>query len=308
MLAPSRLDEDFLRLIPEELRAQWRNLPGLQDALLSAWSTARVAWLHVELAAPIFAQHLAERWPRDQAPDLRFSALNTGDLYLAAACLHRCPNAVASFEAAYLSQLPSILSTLRLTPAMVADVGQELARRLFTAPEDELPKIAEYAGRGALLMWVRAAALRLALNQLDNAAVRKQAADVDVDKLLDTGRANNNAERTGPDLAFIKNHDRALVRECLQSVLGALSKEHRTLLRLYFLDGLTVEEIGKIYKLNKSTVSRRLTEVRRLLGSQMRQELARRLKLRPSEIDSLVDLVCSQLNLSLPGLLRTSDD
>lgn len=112
-----------------------------------------------------------------QRIDSRMSFLKAAeprDLYLAAACVHVCPGVVEVFEQHCIRHVPSFLSYLNQGPDFVAEVQQILREKLLTAPEEQLPKLADDSGRGALLMWVRAAAIRTALHQANRAEVRKR--------------------------------------------------------------------------------------------------------------------------------------
>jgi len=64
-----------------------------------------------------------------------------------------------------------------------------------------------------------------------------------------------------------------------------------------------LEGIGRIYQLSKSAVSRRLSRCRSELLADVKQRLGGELGIGASELDGIVQLVRSQLHLSLPRLL-----
>lgn len=76
----------------------------------------------------------------------------------------------------------------------------------------------------------------------------------------------------------------------------------RTVFRLHLLDGLSLDEIGRLYGVNKSSVSRWLGAVRAHLLDTARSELAARLA--PGDLASLVRAFRENLDLSLTRLLR----
>lgn len=67
---------------------------------------------------------------------------------------------------------------------------------------------------------------------------------------------------------------------------------------------MTLEEIGALRQVHKSTISRELTRVRQALLKEAQRELARRHQLQPEQVQSLVDFVSSQLDLSLTRALE----
>src|SRR5438309_333634 len=65
-----------------------------------------------------------------------------------------------------------------------------------------------------------------------------------------------------PELAYLKDHYRGLIEDAFREALAALPDKHINLLRLCFVDGLTQTQIGAMFRVNRSTVMRRLESVR----------------------------------------------
>jgi RNA polymerase sigma-70 factor (ECF subfamily) len=65
-----------------------------------------------------------------------------------------------------------------------------------------------------------------------------------------------------------------------------------------------VEQIGRMEGTHKSTVSRWLARAREALFDEVRKRLKERLKVSASELDSLLGVLQSQLDLSLVRILR----
>jgi hypothetical protein len=78
-------------------------------------------------------------------------------------------------------------------------------------------------------------------------------------------------------------------------------------LRLQHVDGLNGEQIGGIYGVNRSTVSRWLASAHQDLLAGIRGLLMKRAGLTPSEFDSLARLVMSHLHVSARTLLAPDD-
>lgn len=88
------------------------------------------------------------------------------------------------------------------------------------------------------------------------------------------------------------------------TIFSALSDEQRNVLHMHRLGGLTTTLIGALFKVNHTTVSRWLAAVREAVCEETRRMLSGRLHLRPEELESLVRVSRSQLDLSLTGLLQ----
>lgn len=298
----------FINSLPEVARSTWNNQADLDRRLNEAVVTARTSWPKLFLDTPLFLAYVAERWPPDREPDELPKLLNIGDLYLAAACVHLCPGAVEAFDEHCIRHVPSFLAYQNQSPDFVSEVQQILREKLLTAPSGERPKLADYSGRGALLMWVRAAAIRTALHQLEKADVRKRMSDQEEESLILHGISSApQGSGADPETLALKQQVRTILRETLREVMSSLVPEQRTLLRFYYVEDMRIDEIGALLKVNKSTISRRLTDARETILSSLRKSLASRLGIGRAEVDSMVNLVASQLDASLASLLRSTE-
>jgi RNA polymerase sigma-70 factor (ECF subfamily) len=119
-------------------------------------------------------------------------------------------------------------------------------------------------------------------------------------------RAPSSGRGRDPELAFIKDRHRSDFTAALEQAIASLSPLERTMLRQYFLDGLTVEQLGALHQVAPSTISRRLAAARASVLAAVRRDLTARLRLPAGELDSLLGIVQSQLDVSLSGLLKRS--
>ena len=251
----------------------------LDSALLAA---ERTAWPEIEIDATAFDAFVAAL---DDDP----TTLDLATLYLGFACIHGEPRAVAAFEHRYLALVPDYLARITTDPTLVDDVKQQLRIKLFVAPE---PKIARYR-RGSFGAWLRVVACRLAIDLLRE---RDQPLVPITDAALE-------ARVSDPGLALVKQTYRDQVSSAFAAALSTLSATDRAMLRLCFLDDLGLEEIGRIYQLSKSAVSRRLSRCRAALLADAKRRLREQTDIAETELDSVMRLVTSQLHLSLPRLL-----
>lgn len=280
----------------------------LEAALRTLLQEGQQAWPTVPIAADDFVTHLAarllvERTERAEAtaigPEL-LEKLNGKDLYLTCACAQGLPQALAAFESAYLSQVPMFVGHINRSPDFVDEVRQILRVNLLVGRDGATPRIAEYAGRGALHAWLRISAVRVALRLSRKRVVDGQDGEgkEGVDALIEP--------TLGPELAHIKARYQAEFKSALQEALAGLTDQQRNLLRLQLHAGLTGDQIAALYKVTRSTVTRWLSAARSDVLSATQRLLQERLKLSPQEFQSLAGVVVSQLNLSLSRLLRAA--
>lgn len=211
------------------------------------------------------------------------------ELRLAQACAAGDGEALARFEAQYQ---PVILATARRfgPDDFAAEVAQLVRRRLLVADGDAAPRLAEYRGHGPLAGFVQAVTVRLALN-LQKAGARHAAALGD-DALLDTPAGDDD-----PELAAIKRRYRAEFKQAFAAAMASLDATARSALRLHYLDGLTLADLGRLYGWSVPTASRRLAAAREALLVATRRQMADTLKLTPTELDSVLRLIESRLSV-----------
>jgi RNA polymerase sigma-70 factor (ECF subfamily) len=144
--------------------------------------------------------------------------------------------------------------------------------------------------------WLRAAALRVAQ---DFARSRRPEVASDDDALVNTPAVGNDA-----DVALLKSRFAPQFKAAFQEALAGLSARDQNLLRLHYLDGVSPDEIGRLYSTHRTTVWRWLTQCRAELLEKTRALLATRVPTDDSEFASLMNAVHSQLDVSLSRMLR----
>jgi len=254
---------------------------------------ARAAWPGVELAEDLYVAWLDERAAGD-------AVRHASDLYLACACVHGVPRALAAFEAAFMSRVPAFLARMKPAASLVDEVCQRLRERLLMSSAGRPPRLVEYSGRGPLSAWLCVAAVRTAVDVLRSPAERATGSLELRDSPLVGG--------DDPELAYLKHRYRHEVDEALRAGVRALSKQQRDVLQLHLEEGLSLDEIGAMHRVGKSTAFRWVSDARQQLLAEARRFLHDKLGISPGEFASLVNLVRSQLDISLPGMLASTRD
>ena len=107
-----------------------------------------------------------------------------------------------------------------------------------------------------------------------------------------------------PLLAQLKDRYREEFRIAFAEAAAKLTDRERTLLRYRFFDGLSIDEIGVLYRAHRATVARWIAAIRENLFETTRAVLTERLSITQSEVDSVLRLIDSQLEISIEAMLR----
>ena len=86
--------------------------------------------------------------------------------------------------------------------------------------------------------------------------------------------------------------------------MAALVAEERILVRSYYIDGYSVEEISRINNVHKSTISRRLSNIRLALEERLISAFTARVRVSTSEALSIMRGLQNELELSLSRLTQ----
>lgn len=231
------------------------------------------------------------------AIEAREGDVHVTDLYLALACAKNLPGAHAAFEQACGGAIERALASTGATPAERADLGQVIRVRLLVEPASGGPaRIATYSGRGALASWVRVVATREAARMLPRARREVSAGD---DELAAIVTADDD-----PETGYLKRLYRHEFKEAFSAAVDELPDEDRLLLRQHALDQLGIDALAKLHGIHRATAARRVAAAKEALLVATQKALIARLGLSKHELASLMRLIQSGLDVSLPRLLR----
>lgn len=253
----------------------------------AAVEAARAKWPKLKVNPADFRAWLAVNGAR--------ALPNAADLYLAFACRTRDAEASRQLVQLVERQVEHAVRRLKQGPAFAQDVSQQLLAKLLVADEGARPKIETYSGRGTLDAWLRAAAVRTALNMLEQ--MKSQSS-------LDANLAVASRGGSDPELAHVRRRYGKAMKGAVESALKDLEPDDRNVLRFYFVEGLTVDQIARMRSVHKSTVSRLIGRVRTKLLEQVKDEVAEAANARREELSSVLRAIVSQLDVSLERALR----
>jgi RNA polymerase sigma-70 factor, ECF subfamily len=272
----------------------------LEPLLAGILARAIAAWPSVGIDPAHFVRAIAERLPA--ADPAALAALQTDDLYLACGCVEGDPAALAAFEARHGPVIERSIVAIGVSPDDRADLGQIVRERLLVSPATgEPPRIVKYLARGSLAAWVRVVATREALRVLPRAQRSERHAAASDEQL-----AGLTASDDDPEVGYLKRHYRDEFKQAFHVAVAALDARERLLLRQHALDGLSIDQLAALHGVHRATAARQVHSARDAVLAATRRELTRRLRLSPRALASVMRLIHSQLDLSLPRVLCQS--
>lgn len=248
------------------------------DAAVSAWPGLEATTLRTRVAQAVGARTL--------------STENLRDLTLAMACAMGHAPALETFDVLLREEVARVVRPL--DASLVDEVTQVVRARLLL-PENGTVRLEGFRAEAPLRAWVRAVALRLAIN-----AQRAHGRDREVPV---SAAPELEADGADPELALLRARYRQTFRAAFTQAIAALSARERTVLRLYSLDGLTLARIGVLYQKDTSTVSRWVEQTRKTLLANTRAFLAAELNLEAPALESLMRAADSEMSVSWSALL-----
>jgi RNA polymerase sigma-70 factor (ECF subfamily) len=261
----------------------------LTQALTRLAGRIEEAWPELAGRWPVFLDHLASVCPAEEVLSF-LGDVHVEDLFLAAACARGDAGAVTLLEHRILGQLPVALRHIGVDEGGCAEIQQRLRARFVVEG-----KLASYHGRGPLAAWVRAAAVREAVNLIREERARMESPDSGA---LERAAAGNN-----PELELLRSRHGATFRDAVRQAIAALPTRERTLLRFSYVDGLSIDELGDMYQVHRATAARWIARAREMVLLDTRRMVMERLGLEAAELDSHMRTLAAQIELSISGLL-----
>jgi RNA polymerase sigma-70 factor (ECF subfamily) len=200
---------------------------------------------------------------------------------------------LALLEERYFSRVEVMLARMRLSPDVLGEAKQRLREKLLVGAH---PALAGYSGRGDLSSWIYAAATRTALNLLRDGK-RELPADDELFLALPGVEAD-------PEVALLREQHASELRTAFAEAFAALSPRERLFIQQHYVDGLSTDEIGRLYKMHRVTVLRWISRALDRVVARTHRTLVDRLGLRRSELDSFIRVVRSQLDISIRQLCK----
>ncbi|MCH9683626.1 MAG: sigma-70 family RNA polymerase sigma factor [Deltaproteobacteria bacterium] len=287
------LERSFVEALPPALRVEASSAVGLGDAL-AQWVERGRTGAAFQVDAAVFVAHLATRLDGIPSDATQWDALAAADLHLACACATGNQLALGVFERRYGGAVLAKATKMVRDGVTADEVRQQVWHKLFVGLGGGRPRIGDYTGRGTLLGWLNVIVARTAIDL--NRSAGSAAARPLAQGLL------HHAD--DPELTYLKQHYRDAFEGALQTAIGELSPRQRNMLAYNLIDRLDTNQIGSIYGVHRTSAGRWLADAREALLTRTRRELMRALEVGGDDVDSIMRLIGSRLDVTFRHLLR----
>jgi RNA polymerase sigma-70 factor (ECF subfamily) len=266
---------------------------GTREALGRHLTAARAAWPQLAIEPAELGRELARRLGDGDLAGLE--VCRASDVYLAIACCRGDDDAIASVKHVIDREVELTAGKTGASPDQVADVKGELARILFVDDGKRPAALREFAGRAELKSYVCVIATRELIRTVQRGRRESPMEDDRLFAML--------SNLDDPELEMLRMRYRESVTTGLRVALGKLGDRERALLRYQLVDGWNVDQVGALYGVHRATAARWIAAARETLGALLRDEIARTLAIPIAEVDSIVRLVQSRIDVSLARLI-----
>ena len=222
-------------------------------------------------------KNFRDKHPSDAQVEVYLESLHLQDLGLACACTEGCEVAWEYFISNFRDGLrASAAAILRGSGGGAATRADELADSVYaelygvsSSGAEKRKSLFEYFhGRSKLSTWLRTV---LAKRHMDLLRTGRRTVSLDTEEEESPRQVALAVDPIAADPDREKYL--ALFEQALSTALAGLTPRKCMLLAQYYVDGLTLAEIGRILREHESTISRQLGQVRRELRESVTQLL-----------------------------------
>jgi RNA polymerase sigma-70 factor len=290
----------FIGLLSPSIREEMTKVSNLEETLNEIILSCQEAWPTVALPKVLFLSFLAELLNHLGELPAKFFHWHLPDVYLLCGCLAGMTEAIAAFERQVFTKIEPQLQSILKTPDLISDLKQSLLQDLFVGKGEQPPKAKSYTGQTNLRNWLFVVAIRRAINLFHRAKKQRYLSTHDLSNLP--------ILEEDPELQYLKVLYQHEFRAAFQHALATLSSSARNLLRYYFVEELTLWQIGELYQVNRVTVSRWFAKIRRHILITTRQYLIDKLQVDDAAYESIMRLLKSQLKASIKTYLAAEPE
>ncbi len=285
-VASEPLTAAFVRMLGDRMDLATAPYAEVSSALSTLVEEARRAWPDFGIPPQEFVERIAEvLWTTDGLA-ATLQKLHTADLYLALACLRGMPEATKQLERRMLPSVAEIAALLRAPKDLAEEARQRLCVSMLTSDGGAPLGLSRYNGRAPLAAWLRAAVLRTA-NRMQRDERRFER--------LCSGHYKTHLVQNDFEALQLKTMYQPEFAAAFRDAFASLHEHEQALLRLAYMQGLSIDALGRCYSVHRATAARWVSRARDRLVARTKARLGRSLALRPSEVDSLIRMLASQL-------------
>ena len=247
-----------------------------------AYAAGTQAWPGVQLDLGTFEARILQFDASGQPPP------RPADAFVAWAAAEGDPTACRMLERHHMGAAQGTLMRIALDPQVADALLQQLREKLLVGPP---PGLLKYSGKGDLSAWIRLVGKRCAIDHFRR--MRRQAKH-----LVALASEPAVVERSRESWLDIER-ERDAFAQAVAEALAQLSTRDRTLLRLHYASGVSVEALGRAYGVHKATAARWVQRIRNELFDGVRRRMREQQDLSEEEFKRLSTTLHNQIDLAL---------
>ncbi len=264
-----------------------------REVLARHRAAARAAWPQLVVDDAELGRELARRL--GGATPAQLASCRASDVYLAIAASRGDASAIAQVKQVIDREVDMTAAKTGASPEQVADVKSEIARIVLVDEGQRPAALRDFAGRAELKSYVCVIATRELIRTVQRGRREQPVEDDRLFAML--------SNLDDPEMNALRARYHDSVTTGLRSALGRLGERERALLRYQLVDGWNVDRVGALYGVHRATAARWIAGARDALGTLLRDEVSRTLAIPVAEVDSIVRLVQSRIDVSLARMI-----
>jgi RNA polymerase sigma-70 factor, ECF subfamily len=201
-------------------------------------------------------------------------SLHADELCLVAACEQGDETAWAELLRVYGPVVQSVARSLAKSEDGAQEIADSVWAELYGLRKNAgsmAGKLAYYSGQGSLGGWLRAVVSQMAVDGFRRGSRLVQLDGDEMNNGHMIQRANEN-----PESELAVKEISTEVESALSQVLMELVAEDRLLLKLYYVDGITLREAGLVLGFHEATASRRLSRTLKEMKQRLEEHFLRK--------------------------------
>ena len=287
---------------------------GIHSLVQKRYREAQQAFPDVRLDPDVFVRkimavlrkHLPQQLQEDEfelAATQFLDGLKWEALFLTTACASGDEVAWRIFHSRYSALVHKTARYCSENYSQAQDLSESLMSELFlpmsTESGAQTSKISQYDGIGSLEGWIKVVLSRLAIDQIRRSQRQVSLNDLEAD--LSSSRVGRRENAAGADLDLPRASRMFLIS--LDHAMEQLNSQEKLILRMYFLNNISLREIGTVLRVHESTVSRTLDRIKKQLRKSVERYLREHFRLRSAEVPQLIETVHLEVDVDLKGML-----
>ncbi|HEU0037309.1 MAG TPA: sigma-70 family RNA polymerase sigma factor [Kofleriaceae bacterium] len=266
-------------------------MPDAAEAARQLHRAAATTHAGIELPEAAFVERVLAVIGGDAAA---LGALHGDDLFVAHAAVLGDPRAVLEIDRRLRAQIAAVVKSLGESRGFADDLEGDLRDHVLAPRETKPARLASYTGKGPLDGWLRVTITREALRARKHAGRSSNPLDDDAEL----------PDAVAPELEYLKAAYRDAFRSAFRAALATLDDRQRNLIALHYGDGVGVEQLGQMYRVHFSTISRWIAAARDKLFDTTRDHMRAHVPGGDEELAEIMALLQSRLDVTISLFVR----